>query len=108
MRKRGGEYRDQYFNDYKKYLRKKFDSKRKEEGKKLYADSTINTFATDTFYLEKREDNKSFISWFKNEDSIKEAKQKLFCYLYGRKKLEQDVKYYLECMLMFRDFYNER
>ena len=56
MRKTGGEYRDQYFDDYKEYLRRKFDTKRKEEGKKLYSDSTINTFATDTFYLERRED----------------------------------------------------
>lgn len=33
MRKTGGEYRDQYFDDYKEYLRRKFDTKRKEEGK---------------------------------------------------------------------------
>lgn len=107
MRKIGGEYRDQYFDDYKEYLRIKFDTKRKEEEKKLYSDSTINTFATDTFYLERRED-KNFISWFKNEDSINKARQKLFIYLKGRKRLEQDVQYYLECMLMFRDFYYER
>lgn len=31
MRKTGGEYRDQYFDDYKEYLRRKFDTKRKEE-----------------------------------------------------------------------------
>ena len=70
------------------------------------SDSTIKTYATDTFYLEKREDV-SFISWLKDEDSIKEAKSKLMYYLSGRKNPEKEAEYYLNCMLMFRDFYSE-
>ena len=101
--KKGGEYRDQFFNEYMEYLRKRLDEDRKSLNKPVYSDSTIKTYATDTFYLEKRED----ISWLKDEDSIKEAKSKLMYYLSGRKNPEKEAEYYLNCMLMFRDFYSE-
>ena len=104
--KKGGEYRDQFFNEYMEYLRKRLDEDRKSLNKPVYSDSTIKTYATDTFYLEKREDV-SFISWLKDEDSIKEAKSKLMYYLSGRKNPEKEAEYYLNCMLMFRDFYSE-
>ena len=104
--KKGGEYRDQFFNEYMEYLRKRLDEDRKSLNKPVYSDSTIKTYATDTFYLEKREDV-SFISWLKDEDSIKEAKSNLMYYLSGRKNPEKEAEYYLNCMLMFRDFYSE-
>ncbi len=104
--KKGGEYRDQFFNEYMEYLRKRFDEERRSLNKPVYSDSTIRTYATDTFYLEKKEDV-SFISWLKDEDSIKEAKSKLMYYLSGRENPEKDVEYYLNCMLMFKDFYYE-
>lgn len=104
--KKGGEYRNQFFNEYMEYLRKRLDENRSNENKPKYSDSTIKTYATDTFYLEKREDV-SFISWLKDENSINEAKSKLMYYLSGRKNPEKEAKYYLDCMLMFRDFYSE-
>ena len=46
MGKTGRKYRDLYYDAYKEYIRKVMDEKN---------DETIKTRATDTFFLEKRE-----------------------------------------------------
>ena len=96
--KRGGEYRDRYKDAYWAYLRKRVDVQKIKEGKKLLKDETINTYFTDTFYLEKHEDI-PFIDWFKNSDSLQLAKERLMYHLPATR-----YKGYFKDMLMFRDF----
>lgn len=107
MRKVGGHYRDQYFEEFVDYLRKRTDKERKAEGKKIYADSMINTMATDTFFLEKREE-KEFGYWFQNEQTMKEAYECLWKHLARRKRVDSDVKNYFNDMKLFAEFLVER
>jgi len=103
MRKVGGKYRDQYYEEYFDYLRDRTDAERKKEGKQPYSDVTIKTYATDTFYLEKHDDA-DFVSWLSSEDSMKEAYKCLVKNLSTRKNPEKDAEYYLNCMKVFNDF----
>jgi len=103
----GGLFRDQYFDEYLDFLRNYSDKKRISEGKNILSDATIKTSATDTFFLEKHED-KNFGYWFQNDQTMKEAENCLSKHLAGRKKPQNDLKYYLEDMIAFREFLKDR
>lgn len=98
-----GYYRDKYYEDYYDYLRERSDKERKSQGKKPYSESSIRTFATDTFYLEKRE-RTDFSEWLKDEESYENAYSRLVSHLYARKNPKSDAVYYLNLMKMFADF----
>lgn len=103
-RKVGGHYRDQYFEKYMDYLRAKGNNKAKEEGKRLYAESTIKTWATDTFFLEKHE-GRDFKEWLESDASLEEARKVLIKHFTGhRSNPEKDAEYYVQRMMDFRDF----
>ncbi len=92
MGKIGGICRDQYFDRFFDYLRDKTDRQRKIECKKPFSDSTIRMYATDTFYLEKRED-RDFKEWVKDSNSLEEAYKRLVYHLSGRINPENDAIY---------------
>lgn len=98
--------RDQYFDRYMDYLRERTDAERKVKGQAPYSDVTLKTMATDTFYLEKREE-KGFKEWLKDKETLDEAYDRLVYHLSGRKKPESDARYYLDCMVMFKDFLDQ-
>ena len=102
-RKVGGKYRNQYYDEFFDYLRKRTDEERGKVGKEPYSDLTIKTYATDTFYLEKHDD-RDFEDWLKNDKSMDEAYKCLVKNLYTRKNPEKDAIYYLNCMKIFDDF----
>ncbi len=102
--KKGGYYRDKYFEEYFDYIREKTDKERALIGKKKYTDVTIKTMATDTFFLEKHED-KDFKSWLKSDETIEEARLALIRHFTGRRNNpEKDAKYYIDRMIDFKEF----
>ncbi len=105
---KGGYYRDKYFEEYCDYLREKTDEERTRIGKKCYTDVTIKTLATDTFYLEKHEDV-DFKNWLQSDETIEKARLALIKHFTGkRNNPEKDAKYYVERMLDFKKFLNQR
>lgn len=106
MGETGGKYRDLFYDVYKEYLKKVMVEQKNNEGKKHNKDKTIETRATDTFFLEKRE-AKPFLRWFDSDETLLESKERLEFHLKGRKKFKSDVNAYYNDMLLFRDFYHE-
>lgn len=102
-----GQYRDQYFNDYFDYLKQRLDSELASAGKKTLAEATIRTKATDTFFLEKKDD-REFGYWIQNEQTMQEAEKCLARYLSGRSNPQSDLKYYMQDMQMFKDYMEAR
>lgn len=75
-----------------------------KQGKKPYADVTIKTMATDTFYLEKHDD-KDFMYWLKSTDTLEEARKTLIrCFTGCRRQPEVDARYYIDRMIDFKNF----
>ena len=107
MRKIGGIYRDQYFDQYVDYLTEKTKEDRAKEGKAPYSPVTINTMATDTFYLEKHDD-RDFGYWFKSDETMREAEKCLVKNLSGRNNPEGDARYYITMMGLFGEFLKEK
>ena len=103
-RKVGGHYRDQYFDKYMDYLREQGNKKAKEAGKQPYAESTIKTWATDTFFLEKHEE-RDFKEWLVSDASLEEARKALVKHFTGhRNNPETDAEYYVHRMIDFKPF----
>ncbi len=98
-------YRTVFLDEYKSFLKKTLP----KEGYSA-SESNIKTILSDTFYLDNNYPYKDFLLWFKDEESLNEAKETL-CELInnaGRKKssVSGDIKAYSRDLDYFYKFYN--
>jgi len=98
----GNSYQDKYWIPY-------FDHVKKCLLRDGYSNSDSNTETTvrDTFYLE-RKDPRDFLSWFKDELTLQEAKERVIELLTAAKRkssnLRNDIKYYSRDLDYFAEF----
>ncbi len=96
-----GYCRDLYFDDYLAFLRRKTNEEREALGKKPYAEGSLKTMVTDTFFLEKH-DETPFLDWFSSEEKLLGAEETIYRNLLGKRtNPERDTKYYFTRMQEF-------
>ena len=100
---KGTSYQNKYWTDYFPHVKMCL-------ARDGYSNSDSNTETTvrDTFYLE-RKDSRDFLSWFEDENTVEEAKQRVSELLAaaGRvsSSLKNDIKYYSRDIDYFAEFY---
>lgn len=105
--------REKYRNDYHDYLSERLAKEHLALGNDVLSESTIKTYITDTFFLEKNTDI-DFMHWYtspKTLESSKDSLKKLLCKRKGNstpKKLANDINNYYTDMCWFRDFLIEK
>ena len=99
--------REQYKNNFHDYLSERLAKERLALGKDALAETTINTYITDTFFLEKNTDV-DFMHWYASPKMLESSKDSLRKILYKRKNEENDIKNYYQDMCWFRDFLIEK
>ena len=98
----GNSYQDKYWIPY-------YDHVKKCLLRDGYSNSDSNTETTvrDTFYLE-RKDSRDFLSWFQNELTLQEAKERVIELLTAANRkssnLKTDIKYYSRDLDYFAEF----
>ncbi len=100
--KKNGSYQSMFWDEYFPFLKQCLA----RDGKKN-TDSTTETRARDTFYLE-RHDVRDFLSWFEDEKTLSDAKNRMVELLEASSRqhsnLKSDIKSYTEDLDYFAEF----
>ena len=96
---------DTYKNKYSKELYPYVKMRLLQDGRKA-SDSTVQTAISDLFYLESQRKDKDFLEWFKNKDTLTEAKEEIRRLLLKAERKNSNFDYDLKWYRMLLDYFD--